>query len=91
MVVWIVSRTLGLPLGAEAGHAEPVGFADALSTAYEVLLVAGATVLAWSATRRELRSSWARAVTGAVGVVVVPLTLLAVLSAAGALSLVRHP
>lgn len=91
IVVWIVSRTLGLPLGAEAGHAEPVGFADALSTAYEVLLVVGATTLARSTASRELGPGWARTATWAVGVVVVPLTLLAVLNAVGALSLGHHP
>lgn len=91
IVVWIVSRTLGLPLGAESGHAEPVGFADALSSAYEALLVVGAAALAWSASRRELRSGWARTTTWAVGIVVVPLALLAVLNAVGTLSLDRHP
>jgi hypothetical protein len=91
IVVWIVSRTLGLPLGAEAGHAEPVGFADALSTAYEVLLVVGSAALARSTRTRELPLGWARTATWAVGVVVVPLTLLAVLNAVGALSLVHHP
>jgi hypothetical protein len=91
IVVWIVSRTLGLPLGAEAGHAEPVGFADALSTAYEVLLVVGATTLARSTPRMQLRLRWARIAAWAVGVVVVPLTLLAVLNAVGALSPLSHP
>jgi hypothetical protein len=90
IVVWIVSRTVGLPLGEEAGRAEPVGFADALSTAYEVVLVVGSAALARSAITRELQSNWARAATWAVGVVVVPLTLLAVLNAAGALSLAHH-
>jgi hypothetical protein len=92
IVVWILSRTVGLPVGAEAGHAEPVGFADALSTAYEALLVAGAAALAWSAgTRRELRSGAAQAAIWAVGGLVVPLTLLAVLHAVGALRLLGHP
>jgi hypothetical protein len=92
IVVWILSRTVGLPVGAEAGHAEPVGFVDALSTAYEALLVAGAAALAWSATKRELRSGEAQAAIWAVGGLVVPLTLLAVLHAVGALTLlVGHP
>jgi hypothetical protein len=91
IVVWILSRTVGLPWGPEAGQAEPVGFVDALSTAYEALLVAGAAALAWSATRRELRSGGAQAAIWAVGGLVVPLTLLAVLNAVGALSLLGHP
>jgi hypothetical protein len=91
IVVWIASRTVGLPVGADAGHAEPVGFADALSTAYEALLVAGAAALAWSATRRELRSGGVQAAIWAVGGLVVPLTLLGVLDAVGALRLLGHP
>jgi hypothetical protein len=91
VVVWILSRTVGLPLGAEAGHAEPVGFADALSTAYEALLVAGAVALTRSAARGELRSGWAQPAIWAVGVVTIPLTLLAVLHAVGALSLLGQP
>jgi hypothetical protein len=91
IVVWILSRTVGPPWGPEAGHAEPVGFVDALSTAYEVLLVAGAAALAWSATRRELRSGGAQAAIWPVGGLVVALTLLAVLNAVGALSLLGHP
>jgi hypothetical protein len=83
IVVWIVSRTVGLPVGAEAGHAEPVGFADALSTTWEVLLVVGAATLARSTPGTQLRLRWARIATWTVGVVVVPLTLLAVLHAVG--------
>jgi hypothetical protein len=40
VVTWIVSRTTGVPVGPEAGEAEPVGFPDLLATAYEMLLVA---------------------------------------------------
>jgi hypothetical protein len=40
VVTWIVSRTSGVPVGPEAGDPEPVGFPDALATAYELLLVA---------------------------------------------------
>ena len=90
ILLWILSRTVGLPLGAEAGQAEPVGFVDALSTAYEALVVAGAAALAWSATRRALRSGWARAAIWAVGGLVAPLTLFAVLHAVGALTLLGH-
>jgi hypothetical protein len=95
ILVWIVSRTVGVPVGAEAGGAEPVGFADALSTAYEALIVVGAVVvLAWPATRqaagREPRSGWARIGTWALAAVVVPLTAVAMLSAVGILPLTRH-
>jgi hypothetical protein len=92
ILVWIVSRTVGVPLGAEAGEPEPVGFADALSTAYEALIVVGSAVaLSRPATRHTLRSGWARLGTWALGAVVVPFTLVALLSAVGALRLIRHP
>jgi len=90
IAVWIVARTVGVPVGPEAGGAEPVGFTDALSTAYEALIIVGAAALARSAAARELRSGWARAATWAVGIVVVPLTLVAVLGAVGAVRLIRH-
>jgi hypothetical protein len=43
--IWTVSRTTGLPIGPDAGSAEAVGFADALSTALELLIVAGSALL----------------------------------------------
>lgn len=43
--LWLVSRTVGLPLGPEAGHPEPVGALDILATTAELVLI-GAVVLA---------------------------------------------
>lgn len=45
VATWVVSRTVGLPLGDYAGIRLPVGFPDALATALEALIVAGAAVL----------------------------------------------
>ena len=45
VVTWAVSRTVGLPLGESAGITLPVGFPDALATALEAVIVAGAVVL----------------------------------------------
>jgi hypothetical protein len=52
VVAWAVTRTLGLPLGPEAGVPEPVGVPDAAATLFELLLVA---LLAVRATGVGLR------------------------------------
>jgi hypothetical protein len=39
IVVWIVSRTVGVPLGPEAGSAEAVAVADVAATALEAVIV----------------------------------------------------
>jgi hypothetical protein len=44
-LVWVVSRTTGLPFGAGAGQPEPVGFADLVCTGFELALVAGALLM----------------------------------------------
>jgi hypothetical protein len=88
VLVWVVSRTRGWPVGADAGGHEPVGFADGLSTGYEALIVAGGAALSRRpATGVQLRPGWARAATWAVAAVVAALTAAAVLSAVGALRL----
>ena len=56
VVVWVVSRSVGLPFGPEAGEAEAVGFADFLTTAFELVLVAGLLPIAVTAGRRTLDS-----------------------------------
>ena len=45
VVIWAVSRTVGLPLGPEAGTAEPVGVADVAATILELLIVSGTALL----------------------------------------------
>ncbi len=49
--VWCVSRTLGLPFGPEAWHAEPIGLADSVATLFEVALVAVLLLLIRSPSR----------------------------------------
>lgn len=38
--VWIWSRTLGLPIGPDAGAPEPIGVVDLVATAFEAALIA---------------------------------------------------
>ena len=45
IVVWLTSRTTGLPIGPEAGAAEPAAFVDVLSTLLEMAIVAGTAML----------------------------------------------
>jgi hypothetical protein len=45
VVLWAVSRTIGLPLGPGAGTPEEVGAIDVLATIYEVALVAGSLLV----------------------------------------------
>jgi hypothetical protein len=45
VVIWAVSRTTGLPFGAEAGTPEPVGAADVAATVLELVIVGGAALV----------------------------------------------
>lgn len=42
VVIWTISRTVGVPFGPEPGVAEAIGAPDAVATAYEVLIAAAA-------------------------------------------------
>lgn len=72
-VTWVASRTTGLPFGPEAGEPEPVGIADAVSTAFELAIVVGALV----ALRRGRRSRGVRFARPAVAIVAIAMTTLA--------------
>jgi hypothetical protein len=45
IVIWIVTRTSGLPIGPEAGEAEEIHLLDGLATAAELLIVLGSAWL----------------------------------------------
>jgi hypothetical protein len=85
VATWVVSRTVGLPVGKYAGIMLPVGFPDTLATALEAVVVLGAVaLLVWG--RGPARSA-ARTpgVTAAAAVVLGALALVGVLSQAGAI------
>jgi hypothetical protein len=78
VITWIVSRTVGVPVGPEAGEAEPIGLPDVLATSYEALLVAATTALALraGAATRLLRPLAGTTGTWVTAVAVVALTAL---------------
>jgi hypothetical protein len=79
---WVISRTTGLPLGPQSGEPEPVGIADTVATAFEVLIVAGALLLL---LRMNARRTLARftAATAVATFAAIGLTALSLLSLAG--------
>ena len=52
LCAWLLSRTIGLPVGPTPGLAEPVGLPDGAATAFELLLVAGLAIR-WLAIDRR--------------------------------------
>jgi hypothetical protein len=46
VAIWIMSRTVGLPIGPDAGVAEPAGFTDVIVTTFECVIVAATLALA---------------------------------------------
>jgi hypothetical protein len=85
VATWVVSRTVGLPVGEYAGMQLPVGFADGLATALEAVTVVGAAALlvrGRAPARSPARSPGA---TVAAAVVVGALALVGVLAQAGAI------
>jgi hypothetical protein len=86
LAAWLVSRTVGLPIGPEDGHVEPVGPLDIAAVLMEVALIA---VLAWDlgAIGRKIRPALPRAgavmAIGSSALVVVLLTTTAFVAAGG--------
>lgn len=63
VVLWIYSRTVGLPFGPDPGTPEAVGIPDIVASVLEVLTFAAAAVLLWAPRRvhRPALSAHARA------------------------------
>jgi hypothetical protein len=84
VATWVVSRTAGLPVGEYAGITLPVGFADGLATALEVVVVVGAVALIVQGHGPVRSLARSPRVAVAAAVVAGALTLVGVLSQAGA-------
>jgi hypothetical protein len=85
VATWVVSRTVGLPVGEYAGITLPVGFADGLATALEAVIVVGAAALMVRGHGPARSPARSPAVAVAAAVVVGALALVGVLSQAGAI------
>ncbi|MFL5798836.1 MAG: hypothetical protein ACJ77A_13005 [Actinomycetota bacterium] len=80
LVTWVVSRTVGLPVGEYAGVVLPVGFPDALVTALEAVIVVGSAGLV-------IRGGGpSRAPTRSAGVAIAAVLVVGALSAGGVMS-----
>ena len=53
VLVWLLSRTIGLPIGPEAGAPEAAAFVDVLSTILEVGIAAGTAMLVFRGRPRS--------------------------------------
>src|SRR5262245_6893562 len=82
VVIWVVSRTAGLPIGPEPGTAEPAAFLDILSTVLEIgiVVVAGALLLRGRSEGSPRNARNGSLAVGGLAVVLVLLTTVAVAS-----------
>lgn len=91
LAVWVVSRTVGLPVGDAAWQAEPVGAADLITVSFEALTLLGALALwRWPGRRLALRRPVAPVVFTLTGAAIAAATVVAVLSGTDALDLLRR-
>jgi hypothetical protein len=73
--VWLVSRTIGIPFGPNAGTAEAVGFVDVLTTVFEGVIIFGAlALLRPRLAERPIRAARGMAAVGVVGAAVIALS-----------------
>ncbi len=79
VVVWALSRTVGLPIGPEPGELEPVGPLDLVATAMEIALIG---LLLWNLAGARLRLRPALPATSAMAIVGSGLLLIVVSTSA---------
>jgi hypothetical protein len=89
IAVWVVSRTVGLPFGPEAGEVGVAGLGDGLATAFEALIMVGALMLL---VRRKpsghLRVATATTAIVLMTVVIAAFTAIGLISSVGGTNLI---
>jgi hypothetical protein len=85
VATWVVSRTVGLPVGEYAHTTLPVGFADGLATGLEAVVVVGAAALLLRGRGPARSVARSPGVAAAAAVMVGALALVGVLAQAGAI------
>jgi hypothetical protein len=88
VVAWVYTRTVGLPIGEMAGSPEPIGFPDAASVAFELLLVGS---LFLTRLRLDISADRPRARTLASIAVAPVIGLIALTTSLATISLVGEP
>lgn len=82
VILWLVTRTTGLPFGPDAGTPESVGVPDATATAFELIVVAlSVSLLNGAMGARSLSSRAATAATLVLALAVAPLAGAALVAA----------
>ena len=84
VATWVISRTVGLPVGEFAGVVLPVGFADALATIFGTVTAVGAAWLAVRGSGQPRSAARVRGFALAAAIVIGALGITGVLSQSGA-------
>jgi hypothetical protein len=79
IAVWMLSRTVGMPIGPEPGALEPIGPLDLLATAMELALIG---LLVWNVAGNRIRLRPALSATSATAIVGSGLLLIVVSTSA---------
>jgi hypothetical protein len=64
LAIWVMSRTMGIPIGPDSWTPEPVGIADAVASLFELVLVIGSPLMLSSSSWLLLADSVTQASSG---------------------------
>ncbi|MGH9194407.1 MAG: hypothetical protein ACRD1T_01540 [Acidimicrobiia bacterium] len=95
VALWVVTRTIGVPLGAESGSVESARVSDVTATLFELVAICGSIILLSKLARRtqsEIRSHSAVSISAVsiLGAVITAATLAVVISASSSREACTH-